>query len=185
MATPKRLSVFFQRVLIFVCFILFQQKPSNLAFSCREPCSDARCTALSTHTTTWNTCCHNTAKLITMYFYWLFLQTCEFIQAQGKLPEDGPGGFKHVGANIRYFNVNFNIFICLIKCAFVGKREFWRFHKNSFSSNYKAHIVSISETLIYLRTFITFTSSFLITESRTILNKVVNNESPYVPMLQY
>jgi len=22
------------------------------------------CTALSTHTTTWNTCCHNTAKLI-------------------------------------------------------------------------------------------------------------------------
>jgi len=24
----------------------------------------ARCTALSTHTTTWNTCCHNTAKLI-------------------------------------------------------------------------------------------------------------------------
>jgi len=26
--------------------------------------SVARCTALSTHTTTWNTCCHNTAKLI-------------------------------------------------------------------------------------------------------------------------
>jgi len=24
----------------------------------------ARCTALSTHTTIWNTCCHNTAKLI-------------------------------------------------------------------------------------------------------------------------
>jgi hypothetical protein len=25
------------------------------------------------------------------------------------LPEDGPGGSKHVGANIKYFNVNFNI----------------------------------------------------------------------------
>jgi len=24
----------------------------------------ARCTPLSTHTTTWNTCCHNTALLI-------------------------------------------------------------------------------------------------------------------------
>jgi len=23
-----------------------------------------------------NTCCHNIAKLITMYFYWLILQTC-------------------------------------------------------------------------------------------------------------
>jgi len=32
-----------------------------------------------------------------------------FSQAQRKLPEDGPGGLKHVGANIRYFNVNFNI----------------------------------------------------------------------------
>jgi len=38
----------------------------------------ARCTAPSTHTTTWNTCCHNTAKLITMYFYWLILQKCNF-----------------------------------------------------------------------------------------------------------
>jgi hypothetical protein len=27
-----------------------------------------RRTALTTHTTTWNTCCHNTAKPITMYF---------------------------------------------------------------------------------------------------------------------
>jgi hypothetical protein len=26
-----------------------------------------------------------------------------------KLPEDGPSGPKHVGANIRHFNVNFNI----------------------------------------------------------------------------
>jgi len=34
----------------------------------------ARCTAHSTHTITWNTCCHNTAKLLTMYFYWLIPQ---------------------------------------------------------------------------------------------------------------
>ena len=69
----------------------------------------ARCTALSTHTTTWNTCCHNTAKLITMYFYWLILQKFNFNQTQGKLLEGGPGGPKLVGENIKYFNVNFNI----------------------------------------------------------------------------
>jgi hypothetical protein len=34
---------------------------------------------------------------------------CNFSQAQSKLPDDGPGGPKHVGANIKYFNVNFNI----------------------------------------------------------------------------
>jgi hypothetical protein len=68
-----------------------------------------RCTALSTHTTNWNTWCHNTALLITMYFYWLFLQKFNFSQAQCKLPEGGPNGPKYVGANIRYFNVNFNI----------------------------------------------------------------------------
>jgi hypothetical protein len=34
---------------------------------------------------------------------------CNFSQAQCKLPEDGPGGPKHVGVNIRNFNVNFNI----------------------------------------------------------------------------
>jgi len=39
----------------------------------------------------------------------LILQKCNFIQAQCKLPDDGPGGPKHVGANIRYFNANFNI----------------------------------------------------------------------------
>jgi len=32
-----------------------------------------------------------------------------FSQAQCKLPEDGPNGPKYVGANIKYFNVNFNI----------------------------------------------------------------------------
>jgi hypothetical protein len=30
-------------------------------------------------------------------------------QVQCKLPEDGPSGPKHVGANVGYFNVNFNI----------------------------------------------------------------------------
>ena len=51
----------------------------------------------------------NHFKFITMYFYWLLLQKCNFSQAQYKLPEDGPGGPKHVGANVGYFNVNFNI----------------------------------------------------------------------------
>ena len=41
--------------------------------------------------------------------YQLFLQKCNFSQAQCKLPEDGPNGLKHVEVNIRYFNVNFNI----------------------------------------------------------------------------
>jgi hypothetical protein len=45
----------------------------------------------------------------TMYFSWLFLQKFNFSHAQSKLPEDGPNGPKHVGANIRHFNVNFNI----------------------------------------------------------------------------
>jgi len=44
-----------------------------------------------------------------MYLYRLFLQKCNFNQAQCKFPEDGPDGPKHVGGNIRYFNVNFNI----------------------------------------------------------------------------
>jgi len=34
---------------------------------------------------------------------------CTFIQTQCKLPEDGQDGPKHVVANIRYFNVNFNV----------------------------------------------------------------------------
>jgi len=45
----------------------------------------ARCTSPSAHTTTWNTCCHNTALLIKMYHYWLFIQKCKFSQAQCKL----------------------------------------------------------------------------------------------------
>jgi hypothetical protein len=38
-----------------------------------------------------------------MYFYWLILQKCNFSKAQPKLPEDGPEGPKHVGANIEIF----------------------------------------------------------------------------------
>jgi hypothetical protein len=61
-----------------------------------------------------------------MYFYWLIQQKCNFSKVQRKIPEDGPDGPKYVGANIRYFNCKFKHFICLIKGAFVGKKEFWR-----------------------------------------------------------
>jgi hypothetical protein len=44
-----------------------------------------------------------------MYFYWLILQKYNFSQAQCELSKDRPGWPKHVGANIKYFNVNFNI----------------------------------------------------------------------------
>jgi hypothetical protein len=57
----------------------------------------------TTHTTAWNTCCHNTANHITMYFYSSIPQYCGFSKAQHKLPEDGPKGAKHVGANIEIF----------------------------------------------------------------------------------
>ena len=33
---------------------------------------------------------------MTTYFYWLFLQKCNFSQAQFKVPEDGPDGAKYV-----------------------------------------------------------------------------------------
>jgi hypothetical protein len=38
-------------------------------------------------------------------FYWLNLQKCNFSEAQRKLPEDGPDGPKHVGANIQIFQL--------------------------------------------------------------------------------
>jgi len=44
-----------------------------------------------------------------MYFYRLLLQKCNFSQTHYKPPEDDPGGPKHVGANVGYFNVNCNI----------------------------------------------------------------------------
>jgi hypothetical protein len=48
-------------------------------------------------------------KIYNAVFYWLILQKRNFSQAQRKLPEDGPDGPKHVGANMRYFKLNFNI----------------------------------------------------------------------------
>jgi hypothetical protein len=38
-----------------------------------------------------------------MYLYWLLLHKWNDIKAQRKLPEDGPDGPKHVGANIEIF----------------------------------------------------------------------------------
>jgi len=41
-------------------------------------CCGSRCFGFwhSVHThTNWNTCCHNTALLIMMYFYWLYIFT--------------------------------------------------------------------------------------------------------------
>jgi len=34
-------------------------------------------------------------------------QNCNFSKARHRLPEDGPGGPKHVEANMRYFNCPF------------------------------------------------------------------------------
>jgi hypothetical protein len=36
-------------------------------------------------------------------FYWLILRKSNFSKDQRKLPEDGPEGPKHVGANIEIF----------------------------------------------------------------------------------
>ena len=59
------------------------------------------------HTTPWNNFHHNTAELITMYFYWLIPQNCNFSKVWHRLPEDGPIGPKHVGVNMTYFNCTF------------------------------------------------------------------------------
>jgi hypothetical protein len=45
---------------------------------------------------------HNTANHIMMYFYWSIPQN-RFSKAQHKLPDDGPSGPKHVGANVGIF----------------------------------------------------------------------------------
>ena len=58
-----------------------------------------------------------------MYLYWLFLQKYNFSQAQCKLPEDGPSGPKHVEANVRYFNVNFNILYVQQKVDLLVKKR--------------------------------------------------------------
>jgi hypothetical protein len=60
--------------------------------------------ALSTHTTAWNTLCHNAANHKDVFL--LINSTtknCSFSKAQYKLPEDGPGGTKHVEASIEIF----------------------------------------------------------------------------------
>jgi hypothetical protein len=62
-------------------------------------------TARSTHITVWNTCCHNAAYHITMYFHWSIPQYCSFSKAQHTLSEDGPIGRKHVGANKEIFQL--------------------------------------------------------------------------------
>ena len=50
------------------------------------------------------------ATPITMYFYRLILQKCNFSKAQRKLPEVGPDGPKLVGAKYRHILiVSFNI----------------------------------------------------------------------------
>jgi len=48
-------------------------------------------------------CDHNSANHIMMYFYWSIPQYCSFSKAQHKVPEDGPIGPKHVGANVEIF----------------------------------------------------------------------------------
>jgi len=56
-----------------------------------------------TQYTAWNTCYHNAAYHITMYFHWSSPQYCSFSKAQHTLPEDGPIGPKHVGVNKEIF----------------------------------------------------------------------------------
>jgi len=53
-----------------------------------------------------------TTTLLT-YFYWLFPQNCNFSKVWHRLPDDGPGGPKHVGTIMRYFNCTFWHFIWL------------------------------------------------------------------------
>jgi len=54
-----------------------------------------------------NTSYHNTAEHTTMYFYRLIPQNCNFSVVRHRFPEDDPGGPKHVGANMIYFNCTF------------------------------------------------------------------------------
>jgi len=49
----------------------------------------------------------NIAEHITTYFYWVSAQNCNFSEVPHRLPDDGPGGPKHVGAIMRYFNCIF------------------------------------------------------------------------------
>jgi hypothetical protein len=49
------------------------------------------------------TACRVVCAHYTMYFYRSVPQYCSFSKAQHTLPEDGPIGPKHVGANIEIF----------------------------------------------------------------------------------
>ena len=42
-------------------------------------------------------------------FLLINLQKCNLSHAQYKFPAEGPGGPKHEGPNVEYFNVKFNI----------------------------------------------------------------------------
>jgi hypothetical protein len=62
----------------------------------------------------------------------------------------GPDGPKHIVANIRYFNCKFYHFICLIKGAFVGEKEFWRYQNAQYNNKkikkLRTKIVANSDT---------------------------------------
>ena len=87
---------------LFVCSYMFR---SMYCVPCSVWPSVAHYTARSTHITAWNTCCHNAACHITMYFYWSIPQYYSFSKAQHMLPEDDPIGPKYVGANRDILNV--------------------------------------------------------------------------------
>jgi len=51
--------------------------------------------------------CGDCAEHLTTYFYWLSPQNCNFSKVRHRLPDDGPGGPKHVEVIMRYFNCIF------------------------------------------------------------------------------
>ena len=96
--------------------------------------------------------------------YWLFLQKFNFSQAQCKFPEDGPSGLKHVGPNIRHFNVNFNILyvqwkvhlfvekkgiLTLSRCT-VQRKKLLMCHNSAFAN---CHIFLLLTVDLYRRFF--------------------------------
>ena len=70
--------------------VLWQQVfQAVMCVLCAVWCATAHYTAHSTHTTAWDTCCHNTTNHITMYFYWSIPQkNSSFSKAQHELPEN-------------------------------------------------------------------------------------------------
>ena len=49
----------------------------------------------------------NIAEHLTTYFYRISAQNCNISKVLHRLPDDGPGGPKHLGAIMRYFNCIF------------------------------------------------------------------------------